>query len=40
MDGTDAALWAEARDAGIRRVYSFDRRFPSLGIEVVSTTHR
>jgi predicted nucleic acid-binding protein len=30
----DALLWAEARSAGADAVYSFDRQFPSTGIEV------
>ncbi len=30
----DAALWAEARSAGIQRTYTFDRRFPSEGLEL------
>lgn len=32
---TDALLWAEARQRGVVRVYSFDRRFPADGLEVV-----
>ncbi len=32
---TDALLWSEARERGIRRIYSFDRRFPAEGLEVV-----
>ena len=32
---TDALLWSEARDRGISRVYSFDRRFPADGLEIV-----
>ncbi len=30
----DALIWAAARDSGRNVVYSFDRRFPSDGIEV------
>lgn len=30
----DAVLWAEARWAGARRIYSFDERFPSEGVEL------
>jgi predicted nucleic acid-binding protein len=34
----DAFLWAQAREAGAgRRVYTFDRRFPSQGITVVGS---
>lgn len=34
----DAFLWAQAREAGAgRRVYAFDRRFPSQGITVVGS---
>ena len=32
----DALLWAEARSSGVGIVYTFDRQFPSLGIEVRS----
>lgn len=31
---TDALLWAQAVQSGIRRVYTFDRRFPNEGIEL------
>lgn len=35
---TDALLWAEALEAGAgRRVYTFDRRFPSEGITTVGS---
>mgnify|MGYP006189200823 CR=1 FL=1 len=34
----DALLWAQARDAGAARLYSFDRRFPSKDLEVVGFT--
>ena len=30
----DAMVWAAARSAGAEVVYTFDRRFPSVGIEV------
>ena len=30
----DAMVWAGARSAGVEVVYTFDRRFPSVGIEV------
>lgn len=30
----DAMVWAAARSAGVEVVYTFDRRFPSVGIEV------
>lgn len=30
----DALLWAEARHSGVRRVYTFDDRFPSGGLEL------
>lgn len=30
----DAMIWADARGAQVARVYSFDRRFPSQGIEL------
>lgn len=33
---TDALVWAQALDTGAERVYSFDRRFPDDGVEVVS----
>jgi len=32
---TDVLLWAEARDRGVTRIYSFDERFPSEGIEIL-----
>jgi predicted nucleic acid-binding protein len=32
---TDALLWSEARQRGARRIYSFDRRFPAEGLEIV-----
>jgi predicted nucleic acid-binding protein len=32
----DALLWAEARSSGSGVVYTFDRQFPALGIEVRS----
>jgi predicted nucleic acid-binding protein len=32
----DALLWAEARSSGSGVVFSFDRQFPALGIEVRS----
>lgn len=31
----DAMLWAQARELGMERIYSFDRRFPKQGVEVV-----
>ena len=31
----DALLWAEAREMGAPRIYSFDRRFPADGLEIV-----
>jgi predicted nucleic acid-binding protein len=34
---TDALIWAAARSAGGATVYSFDRRFPTDGIEVRAT---
>ena len=30
----DAMIWAAARSAGARIIYTFDRRFPSEGIEL------
>ena len=30
----DALVWAEARAAGAHRIYTFDRRFPSDGVEL------
>lgn len=35
---TDAMLWARARHDGAQRIYSFDRRFPSRGLEIVHRT--
>jgi predicted nucleic-acid-binding protein len=32
---TDAMVWAQARGSGAERVYSFDKDFPSHGLEVV-----
>lgn len=32
---TDAMLWAQARHEGAQRIYSFDRRFPSRGLQIV-----
>lgn len=35
---TDAFLWAQALEAGTgRRVYTFDRRFPSQGITIIGS---
>ena len=31
----DALLWAEARQAGVRRIYTFDDRFPAEGVELL-----
>lgn len=31
---TDALVWAQAREAGAERIYSFDRRFPDHGVEI------
>ena len=31
---SDAVLWAEARSAGIRLIYTFDRSFPSESVEL------
>ena len=31
---TDALIWAQAREAGAERIYSFDRRFPDHGVEI------
>lgn len=31
----DALVWAEARERGAPLIYSFDRRFPSRGLQVV-----
>lgn len=31
---TDALLWAQASHSGIRRIFTFDRRFPRGGIEL------
>jgi predicted nucleic acid-binding protein len=33
----DALVWAEARTSGAKAVYSFDRAFPRIGIEVRET---
>ena len=30
----DAMIWAAARSAGARTIYTFDRRFPSEGLEL------
>jgi predicted nucleic-acid-binding protein len=30
---SDAVLWAEAVDAGAERIFTFDRRFPSTGVD-------
>ena len=30
----DALIWAQARTAGAQAIYSFDRRFPSDGLEI------
>ena len=30
----DAMIWAAARSAGARTIYTFDRRFPSEGVEL------
>lgn len=30
----DAMIWAAARSAGARTIYTFDRRFPNEGIEL------
>lgn len=32
---TDALLWAQARDNGAERIYSFDAKFPDEGIEIL-----
>lgn len=32
----DALLWAAARSAGVAAIYSFDERFPSMGIALKS----
>ena len=34
VSAADAIIWAAARSSGRNVVYSFDRRFPSEGIEV------
>ena len=31
---TDAFLWAQARDRGAAKIYSFDQRFPSMGVTI------
>ena len=33
----DAMIWAAARTDGARAIYTFDRRFPSQGIEIRQT---
>jgi predicted nucleic acid-binding protein len=33
---TDALLWAQARESGIERLYTFDRRFPAEGLTLIS----
>ncbi len=30
---SDAVVWAEAVEAGAERIYTFDRQFPSRGLE-------
>ncbi len=32
----DAFVWAEATEAGISHLYTFDRRFPESGLELLS----
>jgi len=32
---TDALLWAQARDSGAERLYSFDRNFPDEGLTII-----
>jgi predicted nucleic acid-binding protein len=32
---TDAFLWAQARDCGEAKIYSFDQRFPSAGVAII-----
>ncbi len=34
IDVPDALIWAEARTAGVRTIYSFDERFPYNGVNV------
>ncbi len=34
---TDALLWAQAREMGAERIYSFDRRFPNQGITITGS---
>jgi len=31
---TDALIWAQARHLGAERIYSFDGRFPSRGVQI------
>ncbi|HVT60222.1 MAG TPA: PIN domain-containing protein [Thermoanaerobaculia bacterium] len=31
----DALLWAEALESGAERLYSFDRKFPARGLDIV-----
>lgn len=33
---TDAFVWAQARQDAVGRIYSFDKRFPSEGLEVLA----
>jgi len=33
---TDALLWAEARTSGAGRIYSFDQRFPTEGLTLIT----
>jgi predicted nucleic acid-binding protein len=33
---TDVLLWAQARDSGAERIYSFDRKFPAEGTEIIA----
>jgi predicted nucleic acid-binding protein len=32
---TDVLLWAQARDSGAERIYSFDEKFPDEGLAIV-----
>lgn len=32
----DALLWAQAREAGPGRIYTFDQRFPERGVELLT----
>lgn len=34
----DALIWSEARSAGAATIYTFDRRFPTAGVEVIEPT--